>query len=117
MNKPQSLSVKDFIVRTLTVKLAMNSKIIEAVINHQFQGANEALDLNNSVEISGFGKFVFNERKSEKKKAKLVSKIAAMEILMTNENQTEAFRKRAGVIYTNTKDQLKLLKPTISNND
>jgi hypothetical protein len=36
---------------------------------------------------------------------------------MTDENATEAYRKRASVIYTKTKDQLKLLKPTNSDND
>jgi nucleoid DNA-binding protein len=117
MNKPQSLSVKDFLIRTLTIKLAMNNKVIEAVINHQFQTANDALDSNISVEISGFGKFVFNEKKADKKTLKLLSKIEAAEKSMTDENATEAYRKRASVIYTKTKDQLKLLKPTNSDND
>lgn len=117
MNKPQSLSVKDFLIRTLAVKLGINEKTIDAVINHQFQAANDALDSNMSVEISGFGKFVFNERKAERKTAKLLTKIALAEKSMTDENATEAYRKRASVIYTKTKDQLKLLKPTNSDND
>jgi nucleoid DNA-binding protein len=117
MNKPSSLSVKDFLVRTLAVKLGINEKTIEAVINHQFQAANDALDSNNSVEISGFGKFVFNERKAEKKTEKLLIKMALAEKSMTDENATEAYRKRASVIYTKTKDQLRLLKPTNSDND
>jgi len=57
MDKPISMSVKDFLVRTLAVKMMMNEKMIEAVINHQFQSANVAMDLNNSIYISGFGKF------------------------------------------------------------
>jgi nucleoid DNA-binding protein len=117
MNKPSSLSVKDFLIRTLTIKLAMNNKVIEAVINHQFQAANEALDVNSSIEISGFGKFMFNEKKADKKIIKLLAKMAVAEKSMTDENVTEAYRKRASVIYTKTKDQLKLLKPTNSDND
>jgi len=117
MNKPASLSVKDFLIRTLSVKLAMNNKVIEAVINHQFQAANDALDSNISVEISGFGKFVFNEKKADRKTLILLAKIERAEKDMMDEDATEAYRKRAGVIYTKTKDQLKLLKPTNSDND
>ena len=57
MNKPQSMSHKDFLIRTLAVKLSVNEKMIEAIVNHQFQSANEAMDLNHSIELSGFGKF------------------------------------------------------------
>lgn len=117
MNKPQSLSVKDFLIRTLTVKLAMNNKVIESVINHQFQTANDALDCNTSVEISGFGKFVFNEKKAERKTLILLAKIERAEKDMMDEDATEACRKKASVIYTKTKDQLRLLKPTNSDND
>ena len=117
MNKPSSLSVKDFLIRTLAVKLAIHEKIIEAVVNHQFQAANEALDSNTSVEISGFGKFVFNEKKAERKTLILLAKIERAEKDMVDENATEAYRKRASVIYTKTKDQLRLLKPTNSDND
>jgi hypothetical protein len=118
MNKPQSLSVKDFLIRTLAVKLAINEKIIEAVVNHQFKTANEALDSNMSVEISGFGKFIFNEKKAERKTLILLAKIERAEKDMIDENATEAYRKRASVIYTKTQDQLKLLKPTtLSDND
>ena len=52
MDKPISLSVKDFIIRKMAVKLMMSEKTIDDVINHQFNSANEALKYNNSVEIS-----------------------------------------------------------------
>ena len=53
MDKPISMSVKDYLIRTLAVKIMVSEKVIETIVNHQFQSANEAMDLNNSLEISG----------------------------------------------------------------
>ncbi len=78
-NKPISLSVKDWIIRKMAVKLMVNEKTIEAVVNHQFQGANDALSKNNSLEISGFGRFVFNDKKAIKMLAKYESQKALFE--------------------------------------
>lgn len=67
MDKPVSLSMKDYLVRTLAVKLMVPEKVIDAVVSHQFNSANEAMLTNNSIEISGFGKFLFNHKKAVKK--------------------------------------------------
>ena len=64
--------MKDYLVRTLAVKLRIPEKTIDAVISHQFNSANEAMMTNNSIEISGFGKFLFNKKKAEKKMADLL---------------------------------------------
>ena len=58
----------------MAVKLMMSEKTIDDVINHQFNSANEALKYNNSVEISGFGKFLFNQKKAIKRLNALLSK-------------------------------------------
>ena len=49
MDKPISLSVKDYLIRRLAPKLLTSEKVIEAVINHQFQSANEAMYSNKTV--------------------------------------------------------------------
>lgn len=72
MDKPISLSMRDYLVRKMAVKLMMSEKTIDAVIAHQFNSANEALSNNYSVELSGFGKFFFNEKKAQKKLARLL---------------------------------------------
>lgn len=64
--------MKDYLVRTLAVKLRVPEKTIDAVISHQFQSANDAMLTNNSIEISGFGKLHFNKKKAEKKMADLL---------------------------------------------
>jgi hypothetical protein len=66
------MSMKDYLVRVLAVKMMMAEKTIETVINHQFQSSSEAMLNNGSVEISGFGKFYFNKKKAQNKLEALV---------------------------------------------
>lgn len=117
MNKPQSMSHKDFLIRTLAVKMSVNEKMIEVIVNHQFQSANEAMDLNHSIELSGFGKFMLNVKKAHRKMVKIINKRDAFELVMKDDSKTEAERKRANVIFNKTNNQINLLKPTIDNND
>jgi nucleoid DNA-binding protein len=93
MDKPISMSVKDFLIRTLAVKMLTSEKTIEAVINHQFQSANEALDLNNSVEIAGFGKFFFNSKKATKRIEQLKINIGIMEKIIADPSTSDQKKK------------------------
>jgi nucleoid DNA-binding protein len=115
MNKPMSMSVKEFLIRTLTVKLAKNEKIIEAVVNHQFQSANEAMDLNGSIEISGFGKFMYNQNKAKKKLAKWEAKKKASEDMLASPDISEDVVRRHTKMLTEVTRQIELIKPTIDN--
>lgn len=111
MDKPISMSVKDYLVRTLAVKMMISEKTIETVVNHQFQSANEAMDLNNSIEISGFGKLFFNTKKAGKKIEKLHAKKEAMERIIEDPNTSEQKRKSAIVTLEKTMVQINQLKP------
>jgi len=74
MDKPMSMSVKDYLIRKMSVSLMMSEKTIEAIVNHQFRSANIALQDNNTVEVSGLGKFYFNYKKAVRKMEKMMSK-------------------------------------------
>lgn len=67
INKKPSTSVKDYLYKTLAIKLNIPSDTIEKVIQHSFVNANEKMKSNNSVEIAGFGKFLFNIKKAQKR--------------------------------------------------
>ena len=54
----------------MSVKMVVSERVIERVITHQFNAAEDATK--NSLEISGFGKFVFNTSKANKKIVKLI---------------------------------------------
>jgi nucleoid DNA-binding protein len=117
MDKPVSMSVKDYLIRTLAVKILTSEKTIEAVVNHQFQSANEALDTNNSVEISGFGKLFFNNKKAIKRLGALNAKREVMERMINDETLPEQKRKSAQVTLNQTNTTIGLLKARITYED
>lgn len=110
MDKPISMSVKDYLVRTLAVKMMISEKIIEAVVNHQFQSANEAMDFHNSLEISGFGKFYFNEKKAAKRLEYGVKKAEMMRDIIASPTTTEQKKHSAQVTLEKTEALINLLK-------
>jgi nucleoid DNA-binding protein len=106
-----SLSVKDWIIRKLAPKMLISEKTIEAVVNHQFQEANQALRKHKSLEISGFGKFFFNEGKAKKQMAKFESQKALFEKLLQNETLTEQRKKSLELKVQIAQDNIRDLKP------
>jgi DNA-directed RNA polymerase specialized sigma54-like protein len=68
------MSVREWLVRTLSQRDNIPQTIIASVVAHQYDEASTAMNDNNSIEISGFGKFYFNERRAEKEMVKLLSR-------------------------------------------
>lgn len=75
MDKPRSMSVKDYLIKKMSVRHNIPAARIEQIINFQFDRIREATKTCNSIEISGFGKFMFNRTKAVKYKEKQISKI------------------------------------------
>lgn len=110
-NKPISLSVKDWIIRKLAPKMLISEKTIEAVINHQFQEANQALTKHKSLEISGFGKFFFNEGKAVRQMEKHESQVALFTKKLEDVSLTEQKRKSYELKLQIALDGIRDLKP------
>jgi hypothetical protein len=110
-NKPKSMSHKEYLVRALSIKLAVSEKIIETVVNHQFQSANEAMDTNHSLEFSGFGRIIFNNKKAIKKLAALEAKLEKAQKQLEL-NATVDVKKIQDAIDILT-IQIRILKPKI----
>ncbi len=115
-DKPISLSVKDYLIRRLAVKMMLSEKTIDTVVSHQFQSANEALFQNKSVEISGFGKFFFNEKKAHKTLEKFESQKELFWKWMHDDTLPEAKRRSASLKYQMAVDGIRDLKPRIHDN-
>jgi nucleoid DNA-binding protein len=113
MDKPQSLSMREYLVRMLAVKLMMSEKMIDAVIVHQFSEANEALKHNDSIEISGFGKFFFNQKKAVRKMEKLISKEKYFTSVINNPETSEQKRQSVVNKLNNNTLGIENLKPRI----
>ena len=113
MDKPISLSVKDYIIRKMAVKLLKSEKVIETVVNHQFTSTNNALLTNNSVEISGFGKFFFNTKKAYKKLDKMFAQKEALQRQLVNPEVSEKRKDTARAKLSSLEIAIEILKPKI----
>jgi nucleoid DNA-binding protein len=109
-SKPKSMSMKDFLIRVQAVKMMKSEKTIEAVVNHQFQSTNLAMRTNNSVELSGFGKFFFNGKKAKKKLDGLYDRKVYIEEALKDELLTEQRRKRYDTMLQNVILDIEFLK-------
>ena len=65
MNK--SITTKGWLVKMLSSELMMSETVIDAVIDHAFEMVKEKMLKNDTVEIAGFGKFIFNRKKALRK--------------------------------------------------
>jgi len=113
MDKPQSLSMRDYLVRKLAVKLMVNEKVVDTVVAHQFSSANDALRVNDSIEISGFGKFFFNHKKAVKRMETLLSKRAFFQNVIDNPETSEQKRISAQNKWNNNEIDIETLKQRI----
>jgi len=117
MDKPINLSMKDYLIRKLAVKLMTPEKTLEAVINHQFQSANEAMYVNKSVEISGFGKFIFNEGKAIRKMSMYLDIEKALLNNLSKPDLSEGKQKLVNMKLATTRTNIELLKPKLNENN
>lgn len=94
-DKPKSMSVREWITKKLAQEIMIPEMVIKQVVAHQFDSAYEALVDNNSIEISGFGKFYYNEKKANKERNWLLTKQAACEEILNSETATDKERQKA----------------------
>lgn len=86
------MPVKDYLLRIMSVRTNIPEKTIEAVVTHQFEGVAEAMQNNSisSIEVSGFGKFLFNTAKAARMLPRLQTKYDKLaEELKTTESETK----------------------------
>jgi len=114
MDKPQSLSMREYLIRKLAPKLLMSEKVIDAVIVHQFSEANAAMHIHDSVEISGFGKFFFNKKKAERKLGGLLIKEKNLLEMLESGTLTEAKKQSATTTLANNKLSIETLKSKLN---
>jgi hypothetical protein len=92
--------------------MVISEKIIDQVVTHQFDSANDALNINKSVEISGFGKFYFNQKKALTQYNKLLAIKLAYENILEGEI-TNVRRNAVELKLQIIKTSIKTLKPKI----
>jgi len=93
--------------------MVISEKIIDSVVTHQFDSANDALNVNKSVEISGFGKFFFNSKKAVTQYNKLLNIKRTYENALADENITDTKRNALELKMQIVESSIKTLKPKI----
>lgn len=97
------MSVKDYLMRTMSLRTNTPLKHIEAVVEHQFQEAHEAMKKVHSVELSGFGKFIFSTKKVERVLDASQKKIKILQNSLSGDLTDTARKKIETKIETLTK--------------
>ena len=113
MDKPISLSIKEYIIRKMSIKFNTPEKIIEAVVNHQFQSATLAFNDQKSVELSGFGKFLFNEKKAVKKMASMLIQQEVLNANLLDDTLSDRKRKSTELKLESLAQAIEILKPKL----
>lgn len=113
-DKPISMSIKDFLIRKLAINLLTEEKVIEAVVNHQFTSALNATQTAKEIEISGFGKMFFNDKKAASKYQKQLQKIEYFTEQLSSPNNSPARILSLTNKLNNTIEVAQTLKPRIN---
>lgn len=97
MDRTSILPIKDWIIKNISVEKKIPEKLIQTIITHQVETANKQLRKVHSVEFSGFGKFIFNERKAVHKLNKMEDIKRRLENMLLDE--TLILKKRRSAEY------------------
>jgi hypothetical protein len=97
----------------MSINMVISEKTIDAVVTHQFDSANDALNVNKSVEISGFGKFFFNNKKAVTQYNKLLNIKRTYENALADENISDTKRNALELKMQIVESSIKTLKPKI----
>jgi nucleoid DNA-binding protein len=116
MSKPLSMSVKEWLIKKMAVNMVVSEKIINEVVTHQFDSANDALNLHKSVELSGFGKFYFNQGRAVKKLEKWELIKTAYENMLQEDSLSDTKRKNTEVRLEKLLVSIKLLNKRVNEN-
>lgn len=114
MKKPQSMSVKEWIIKKMAISMVIPEKTIDAVVVHQFDSANDALNVHDSIEISGFGKFYFNQKKAQAQYDKYVRIKQSYENMLADDSLSDKKRHSTEQRLISVLNDIKILKPKIN---
>lgn len=117
MNKPPTMSVKEWLIKRMSIQLVISEKVIDQVVTHQFDSANDALNINKSVELSGFGTFHFNDKKALTQYNKLLAIQKAYENMLLDANITDVKRNAVELKLKIIEVSIKTLKPKVNVKD
>jgi nucleoid DNA-binding protein len=114
MERPSTMSVKEWIIKKMSISMVISEKTIDQVINHQFDSANDALNTNDTIEISGFGKFLFNKKKAITQYNKLLQMKQSYENILADPEVTDKKKHSIQLRLDTALTDIKTLKPKMN---
>ena len=115
--KSANTPIKEYIIKKIAVNKVtdklISEKTMDLVISHQFESAIKAMMTNNTVEISGFGKFLFNFKRAQKELTKYEKIREHYMSLLQNTSLSEEQRKALEDKLAIANDGIKNLKPRV----
>jgi nucleoid DNA-binding protein len=115
--KSANTPIKEYIIKKIAVNKVtdklISEKTMDLVISHQFESAIKAMMTNNTVEISGFGKFLFNFKRAQKELTKYEKIREHYTSLLQNTSLSEEQRKALEDKLAIANDGIKNLKPRV----
>ena len=116
--KSANTPIKEYIIKKIAVNKVtdklISEKTMDLVISHQFESAIKAMMTNNTVEISGFGKFLFNFKRAQKELTKYEKIREHYMSLLQNTTLSEEQRKDLEDKLAIANDGIKNLKPRVN---
>lgn len=107
------MPLKEWLIRKLSQKLNIPERTIDVVITDQFTSAFKATSNQNSIELSGFGKFVFNTPKAVKQMVKYEEQKNIFETALLVPNLTEEAARVINLKLTTVQKNIDHLKPKL----
>lgn len=113
-----NIRTKDFLIKKIAVNKVIadkmiSEKVINKVVTHQFDSANDAIRTCNTVEFSGFGKFLFNLEKAKKKMKQIENTIQKYSMILEDVTISPTVRRNAEMKLASAIDTRLKLKPKI----
>jgi len=112
-----SLTLKEWLTKKTSQITQISERTVDIVIHNQFNTANDAVNTNYSVELSGFGKFIFNNKRAIRQMAKYLKEkdklLAELAKSGVTERRKKIIENRMFVLELN----IKVLKPRIKDNE
>tara|TARA_R110000868_G_scaffold14426_3_gene67140 strand:- start:7888 stop:8262 length:375 start_codon:yes stop_codon:yes gene_type:complete len=114
-------NIKEFLIKKIALgndtQRHVSEKDINAIITHQFDSANDAINRVNSIEFSGFGKLYFNMNRAYEKMQKIEKAIEHYSRIIEDQTTSRTVRRNAEMKLASNINMRRNLKPKIDDSN
>lgn len=107
------MQLKEFLIKKLSLKLNVPEHIINTVISNQFQTAFQATTNHNTIELSGFGKFVFSQYRGKHWMNKYLAHKLGYEAILSNPDSSPELVHNTTLRLATINKNIEHLKPKL----